>query len=77
MSKIKQLVSEKPCTYCNMLYPAERAKVFPYCLSCATTYKLDAKNELPIISLGKMAYQAYSHEAAIDIVKQTNPKRTI
>jgi hypothetical protein len=77
MSKIKQhQLSDTPCIYCDLLFPAERAKIFDYCKPCAESLKLDSKKELPIICLGKGAYQAYSVTDALRVLRQTNPKRT-
>jgi hypothetical protein len=77
MSKVKQhLLSETPCVFCDQLYPAERAKHFDYCINCAKHTHRDVRQELPILCMGKTAYQAYSHDDARNILKQSNPKRT-
>lgn len=76
MVKIKQELSEDGCIYCSLLYPLARAKYFDYCITCAVEYGLDKKRQFAVLCLGKTAYQAYSDEDALVVLKQTNPKRT-
>ena len=76
MSKTKQhLLSEQGCRYCDLLYPAERAKHFAYCVPCAKAQGLDGKIAFPIIEQHKQAAAVCSHESAFETAKQFNPKR--
>ena len=75
MSKTKVNLSEQGCRYCDLLYPAERAKYFEYCKPGAESRGLGAPKQFPIIEQHKQAAAVCSHESAFETAKQFNPKR--